>query len=98
MNTPIDKADGIDEILDLLDIKTSSFKWNEKLNKPVEFNPRKEAKKALAQYIRSENKKQDNKVTRFEVIDDTGRAYVAYDVKIERSYQDDDRTLKVFVR
>ena len=42
------------------------------------------------------------KVDRFEVIDETGRAYVkgsiyGSPVKVELSYQDDDRTLKVFV-
>ena len=43
------------------------------------------------------------KVDRFEVIDKTGRAYVRgsiYDdpVSVELSYQDDGRTLKVFVK
>ena len=37
-------------------------------------------------------------VTRFEVIDETGRAFVRYDVRAELAYQDDDRTLKVFLR
>jgi hypothetical protein len=37
-------------------------------------------------------------VTRFEVIDESGRSYVRYGVEIELSYQDDGRTLKVFVR
>ena len=42
------------------------------------------------------------RVDRFEVIDDTGRAYVkgsiyGSPVKVELSYQDDGRTLKVFV-
>ena len=37
-------------------------------------------------------------VTRFEVIDETGRAYVRHGVIIELSYQDDGRTLKVFVK
>lgn len=40
-------------------------------------------------------------VTRFEVIDETGRAYVRGPrdpVQVELSYQDDGRTLKVFVR
>lgn len=41
------------------------------------------------------------KVTRFEVIDHKkdgkGRVVVEYDVKVELSYQDDDRTLKVFL-
>lgn len=39
-------------------------------------------------------------VTRFEVIDDTGRAYVKYlkdDEAVKFGLQDDDRTLKVFV-
>ena len=43
------------------------------------------------------------KVDRFEVIDDTGRAYVkgsiyGSPVKVELDYQDEGRTLKVFVR
>ena len=37
-------------------------------------------------------------VTRFEVIDETGRAYVRYDVSAKTSLQDDDQTLKVFVK
>lgn len=36
-------------------------------------------------------------VTRFEVIDANGRVYVRYDVSVELQYQDDGRTLKVFV-
>jgi hypothetical protein len=38
-------------------------------------------------------------VTRVEVIDETGRAYVAWDksIGVELSLQDDGRTLKVFV-
>lgn len=44
-----------------------------------------------------------DKVDRFEVIDDTGRAYVkgsiyGTPVKVELDLQDDGRTLKVFVR
>jgi hypothetical protein len=38
-----------------------------------------------------------DQVTRFEVIDETGRAYVKYDNSFELSYQDDGKTLKVFV-
>lgn len=41
------------------------------------------------------------KVTRFEVIDHTkemrGRVYVKYGVQVELSFQDDGKTLKVFV-
>lgn len=39
-------------------------------------------------------------VNRFEVIDNTGRAYVKYldkDEEIKYSIQDDNRTLKVFI-
>lgn len=40
-----------------------------------------------------------SKVTRLEVIDETGRAYVKYFDKgsVEYSLQDDDRTLKIFI-
>lgn len=37
------------------------------------------------------------RVTRFEVIDDNGRVLTANPCKIRLSYQDDGRTLKVFV-
>lgn len=38
------------------------------------------------------------KVTRLEVIDKTGRAYVVKDSEVELSYQDEARTLKIFVK
>jgi hypothetical protein len=37
-------------------------------------------------------------VTRFEVIDESGRAYVTRNVAVDLSMQDDNRTLKVFVK
>ncbi len=38
------------------------------------------------------------RVTRVEVIDETGRAYTMWDVtNVELSLQDDERTLKLFV-
>ena len=41
----------------------------------------------------------NNKITRLEVIDETGRAYVKYfDGSLELSYQDEGRTLKIFIR
>ena len=40
----------------------------------------------------------DSKVTRFEVIDADGRVYTAHEASIDLSYQDDGKTLKVFVR
>jgi len=40
-----------------------------------------------------------NDVTRVEVIDHTGRAYVSMQVKgVSLSLQDDEKTLKVFVK
>jgi len=39
-----------------------------------------------------------NKITRLEVIDNNGRSYVNMKVKdIELSFQDDSRTLKIFL-
>lgn len=45
-----------------------------------------------------ESREDTSTVTRFEVIDETGRAYVRYDVAVSVSFQDDDQTLKVFVK
>ena len=39
-----------------------------------------------------------SKITRFEVIDEKGRAYTTKDCKVELSCQDDGRTLKVFIK
>ena len=39
-----------------------------------------------------------SKVTRFEVIDTNGRVYQKWNCNVELSYQDDDRTLKVFIK
>lgn len=38
-----------------------------------------------------------SKVTRFEVIDETGRAMVRYNVEVVAQLQDEERTLKIFV-
>ena len=45
-------------------------------------------------------KKETSKVTRVEVIDENGRAYVRgpEDIKVELSFQDEDRTLKIFIK
>jgi SHS2 domain-containing protein len=37
------------------------------------------------------------KVTRFEVIDESGRVCTRHNCKVELSYQDDGKTLKVFL-
>lgn len=39
-----------------------------------------------------------SKVTRFEVIDETGRVMVKYGVNLQTSLQDKGRTLKVFIK
>jgi hypothetical protein len=39
----------------------------------------------------------EDKVTRLEVIDESGRKYTRWDCSIEFSYQDGGRTLKIFV-
>lgn len=39
----------------------------------------------------------DNTITRLEVIDETGRVLVVNPCHITLAYQDNDRTLKVFV-
>lgn len=43
--------------------------------------------------------KQENKITRVEVIDENGRSYVNWDKsnKVEIQIQDNGRTLKVFI-
>jgi hypothetical protein len=38
-----------------------------------------------------------SKVTRFEVIDETGRSMVRYAVSVAAELQDDGRTLKIFI-
>lgn len=40
---------------------------------------------------------QPEKTTRFEVINETGRVLTRWGVKVKLSYQDDGRTLKVFL-
>lgn len=42
----------------------------------------------------------NNTVTRFEIIDENGRAYIKKGLKnkIEISFQDDNRTVKIFLK
>lgn len=40
----------------------------------------------------------EDKITRVEIIDDTGRVYSKWGVSIELDFQDQGRTLKVFVK
>jgi hypothetical protein len=54
-----------------------------------------------AKAMEKEQKLNTDTVTRFEVIDHTkemlGRAFVKYGVNVELSFQDDNKTLKVFL-
>ena len=45
-----------------------------------------------------EDMAKDQTVTRFEVIDTNGRVYQKWNCNVELSYQDDSRTLKVFIK
>ena len=54
-------------------------------------------KELEAIYQEASRKEEKQRITRFEVIDDTGRIYVNNKCQIELSYQDEGRTLKVFV-
>lgn len=45
-----------------------------------------------------EDMAKDQTLTRFEVIDEYGRAYTDHYCKVELSYQDDGRTLKVIIK
>jgi len=45
-----------------------------------------------------EDMTKDQTLTRFEVIDEYGRAYSDHYCKVELSYQDDGKTLKVFIK
>ena len=40
----------------------------------------------------------DKNINRFEVIDGTGRVIVRHGVSVELNYQDDGKTLKVFLK
>ena len=40
----------------------------------------------------------DKNINRFEVIDETGRVIVRHGVSVELNYQDDSKTLKVFLK
>jgi hypothetical protein len=40
----------------------------------------------------------DKNINRFELIDETGRVIVRHGVSVELNYQDDGKTLKVFLQ
>jgi hypothetical protein len=48
--------------------------------------------------VSADRRIRDKNINRFELIDETGRVIVKYDVSVELNYQDDGKTLKVFLR
>jgi len=48
--------------------------------------------------VQEQTSNDTSKVTRFEVIDEKGRVYTNYNCNIELSFQDENRTLKVFIK
>lgn len=76
-----------------MNIKEQYYKYGESLG--IKVNDLQRLKMLSDKF---QNDTLDNQtVTRFEVIDESGRVYVAKDCKLELSYQDDGRTLKVFI-
>jgi len=48
--------------------------------------------------VSADRRIRDKNINRFELIDETGRVVVKYDVSVELNYQDDGKTLKVFLK
>jgi hypothetical protein len=68
-------------------INADAWVWDESINI-----------KQIIEQAKGMEKEQNSGVTRFEVVDESGRVYSKWNCKIELSYQDDGKTLKVFVR
>ena len=78
------------KLKEVLEKLTEAFNWDS--DKDITLM-------ALQDYFSDLSQLQNNRLTRVEVIDEKGRSYVNWDKnnKIELSYQDDDRTLKIFI-
>ena len=48
--------------------------------------------------VSADRRIRDKNINRFELIDETGRVIVKYDVSVELNYQDEGKTLKVFLK
>ena len=48
--------------------------------------------------VSADRRIRDKTINRFELIDETGRVVVKYGVSVELLYQDDGKTLKVFLK
>lgn len=77
----------LEEVLEKL---TEAFNWDS--DKDITLM-------ALQDYFSDLSQLQNNQLTRVEIIDKKGRSYVNWnkDNEIELSYQDDGRTLKIFI-
>jgi len=51
----------------------------------------------ISPYLPKEELLDLSKVTRLEVIDETGRAYSKWNITVEPLFQDEGRTLKLFI-
>lgn len=49
-------------------------------------------------YTKCQQDNNTSEITRFEVIDENGRSYSKWNCEIELSYQDEGKTLKVFIK
>ena len=78
------------ELKEVLEKLTEAFNWDSDKDTTL---------MALQDYFSDLSQLQNNRLTRVEVIDEKGRSYVNWNKnnKIELSYQDDDRTLKIFI-
>ena len=77
----------LEEVLEKL---TEAFNWDS--DKDITLM-------ALQDYFSDLSQSQSNQLTRVEIIDKKGRSYVNWNKnnKIELSYQDSGRTLKIFI-
>ena len=78
------------ELEEVLEKLTEAFNWDSDKDTTL---------MALQDYFSDLSQLRNNRLTRVEVIDEKGRSYVNWNKnnKIELSYQDDDRTLKIFI-
>ena len=75
---------------ELLEKLTEAFNWDSDKDTTL---------MALQDYFSDLSQLRNNRLTRVEVIDEKGRSYVNWDKnnRIELSYQDSGRTLKIFI-
>lgn len=81
------------------EIQKLSYKYSDKVNMSKDMTSLSIADAVTYGYNQcQEDMSKDQTLTRFEVIDENGRAYTEHYCKVELSYQDDGRTLKVFIK